>query len=84
MNKTIASALAAVSLVGLAILVKVTSSDDSPSIFEPVAHPSNGEAAAIAAEKTAALKELFNSKAYQDALPSAQGMMIERVKDLYK
>lgn len=84
MNKTIASAIAAVSLLGLALIVKVTSNDESPSIFEPVAPAPTGAAAAIAAEKTAALKALFESKAYQDALPSAQGMMIDRVKDLYK
>lgn len=37
-----------------------------------------------AAEKTAALKALFESDAFKNALPSAQRIMIEGVNNVYR
>lgn len=37
----------------------------------------------VAAEKTAAVKELVNSEAFTKALPSAQKQMLQTIKDLY-
>ena len=38
----------------------------------------------VAAEKTAALKALFESKAFNDALPTAQRNMIDGVNNVYR
>ena len=88
MDKNTILQLAAVgATVALAAVVKVLAPQPSVSLFG-YSQPSipsikMPDSAEVAAEKTAAIKELVNSDAFKQALPSAQKQMLQTVKDIF-
>lgn len=86
MEKNTILQLAAIGATVISVVAKILvppptsifgfASESTPIIKMP-------DSAEVAAEKTAAVKELVNSEAFTKALPSAQKQMLQTIKDLY-